>query len=196
MARLVVKDNITSGGALALGQTLRLGRFVMTARSAAPPMMTSRVIKNHLRVDSEYSIRMDPVAWSSLNELLDCMAAMGVATDYDQIGLKPDQREIKSPPITHQIAVVEEQDNNSSSILRTNYVRISEIAEPDTRPREDVPRTPNLESDYGPEKLVDIPEPKLLSSEVSQTPDPRLGQDSDLKPPTHPNTRDLIHIRQ
>ena len=31
MARLVVKDNITSGGALALGQTLRLGGFVMTA---------------------------------------------------------------------------------------------------------------------------------------------------------------------
>ena len=45
MARLVVKDNITSGGALAVGQTLRLGGFVMTARSAVAPTMTSRVIK-------------------------------------------------------------------------------------------------------------------------------------------------------
>ena len=68
---------------------------------------------------------------SSLNELLDRITALGVATDYDQIGLKPDQREINSPPITHQIAVVEEQDN-SSSILRTNYVRISDLEKPDT----------------------------------------------------------------
>ena len=34
MACFVVKDNITSGGALAVGQTLRLGGFVMTAHSA------------------------------------------------------------------------------------------------------------------------------------------------------------------
>ena len=65
---------------------------------------------------------MDPTELSSLNELLDHIAALGVAIDYDQIGLKPDQREIKSPPITHQIAVVEEQYNNSSSILRMNCV--------------------------------------------------------------------------
>ena len=53
MACLVVKDNITSGGALAVGQTLRLGGFVMTARLAAAPLMTSRVIKNSLHVNSE-----------------------------------------------------------------------------------------------------------------------------------------------
>ena len=47
MARLIVKNNITSGGALAVGQTLRLGGFVMTARSAAVPTMTSQVIKKH-----------------------------------------------------------------------------------------------------------------------------------------------------
>ena len=127
MARLVVKDNITSGGALALGQTLRLGGFTMTACSAVKPTMTSRVIKNRLRVDSEYSQRMDPTELSSLNKLLDRIATLGVAIDYDQIGLRPDKREIKSPPITHQIAVVEELNNNSSSILRTNYVRISEL---------------------------------------------------------------------
>ena len=80
--------------------------------------------------------------------------------------------------------------------MRTNYVRISELTEPDTRPLEDVPRTPNLESDCGPEKLVDISEPELLSSEVSQTLDPRLGQGSDLNPPTHPDISDLTHIRQ
>ena len=57
---------------------------------------------------------MDPAELSSLKELLDRIAAMGVAIDYDWIGLKPDQREIKTPPITHQIAVVEEQDNSSS----------------------------------------------------------------------------------
>ena len=126
---------------------------------------------------------------------VDRIASLGVATDYDRIGLKPDQREIKSSPITHQIAVVEEQYNDSSSILRTNYVRISEPKEPNTRPRKDMPRPPNLDSDDGPEKSVDIPEPELLSSEVSQTPDPKLGQGSDLKPPTHPAIRDLKYIR-
>ena len=39
MARLVIKGNITSGGALASGQTLQLGGFTMTARSAVKPMM-------------------------------------------------------------------------------------------------------------------------------------------------------------
>ena len=63
---------------------------------------------------------------SSLNELLDRIAALGDATNYDRIGLKPGQRETKTPLITHQIAVVEEQEN-SSSILRMNYVRISDL---------------------------------------------------------------------
>ena len=134
MARLIVKDSITSGGALAPGQTLRLGGFTMTAHSAAKPMMTSRVIENRLLVDSEHFKRMDPMELSSLNEFLDHIAALGVATDYDQIELKPDQREIKSPPITHQVVVIEERNNNSPSILRTNYVRISVLEELDARP--------------------------------------------------------------
>ena len=90
MARLVIKDSITSGGALASGQTLRLGGFTMTARPAVKPMMTSRVIKNRLRVDSEQSKWMDLTELPSLNKLLDRIAALGVATDYDRIGLKPD----------------------------------------------------------------------------------------------------------
>ena len=137
---------------------------------------------------------MDPRELSTLNKLLDRIAALGVATDYDRIGLKPDQREIKSPPITHQIAVVEEQNNNSSSILRTDYVRISELEEPDTCPWNDMPCPPNLESGGGPQKSVDIPEPELLSSEVSQTPDPKLDQGSDLKPPTHLDMHDFMCI--
>ena len=77
MARLVVKDSVTSGGALAPGQTLRLGGFTMTARSAIKPTMTYRVIENRLHVDSEYSKWMDPTELSSLNELLDRIAAFG-----------------------------------------------------------------------------------------------------------------------
>ena len=133
MACFVVKDNITSGGALDLGQTPGLGGFVMTARSVVVPTMTSQVIKNSLHVDSELAEQMDPMDLSSLNELLDRIAALGVATDYDRIGSKPDQRDIYSPSVTHEIAVVEEHHTNSPSILRTNYVRILELFEPDMR---------------------------------------------------------------
>ena len=116
MPHLVVKNNITAGGALAVGQTLRLGSFVMIACSSAAPTMTSRVIKTSLHVGSEFAEQMDPIELSSLNELLDRIAALGVATDYDRIGLKPDRREINSPSVTHHVAVVEEQCDNSSSI--------------------------------------------------------------------------------
>ena len=68
----------------------------MTACSAAAPTMTSRVIGNNLQVSSEYAEQMDSMEISSLNELLDRIAALGVAIDYDWIGLKPDQREINS----------------------------------------------------------------------------------------------------
>ena len=128
MARLVVRDNITSGGALAVGQTLRLGGFVLTARSALTPMMTSQV-------DWELDKQMDPMELSSLNELLDRIAALGVATNYDRIGLKPDQRDIRSPPATQEIAVVEESHVGRPSNLRTNYVRIIEFSEPSTHPK-------------------------------------------------------------
>ena len=105
MPRLVVKSNITAGGALVVGQTLWLGSFVMTACSAAAPTMTSRVIKNSLRVGSEFAEQMDPMELSSLNELLGRIVALGITTDYDRIGLKPDQREINSPPVTQHIVV-------------------------------------------------------------------------------------------
>ena len=101
MARLVVKDDIISRGMLAVGQTLRLGGFIMAALLAVAPMMASRVITHNLHVDLELAEQMDPIELSSLNELLDHIAALGVATDYDRIGLKPDQREINSSPVTH-----------------------------------------------------------------------------------------------
>src|SRR4051812_18101716 len=75
MARLVLKDNITSRGALASGQTLHLGAFTMTARSAIKPSTTSWVIENPLRVESELAKQMDSAELSSLNELLDSIAA-------------------------------------------------------------------------------------------------------------------------
>ena len=162
----VFKDGAVVKGALTAGQTIRLGGFLMTACSATAPTMTSQVIKNSLHVSPEFTEQMDPMDLSSLNELLDRIATLGVAMDYDRIGLKPDQREINSPPVTHQIEVVEEQISDSSSILRMNYVQIPELSEPDTRSPEDMTQTMNLESDSGPEKLGNIPEPELPSSEV------------------------------
>ena len=116
---------------------------------------------------------MDPADVSSLNELLDHIAALGVATDYDQIGLKPDQREIKSPPITHLVEVVEERAENASSPkLRTNYVRISEPYEPDTHPQEETSCPPNIGSGIEPGSHQDLPDPELVTSEILQAPDP------------------------
>lgn len=159
-------------------------------------MMTSWVIKNSLHVGSGFTEQMDPMELSSLNELLDHIATLGVATDYDWIGLKPDQREINSPPVTHQIAVVEEQFSDSSSILRTNYVRIPELFELDTRLREDMAQASNLESDSGPVLLGNVPEPELPSSKTPLPLGLRSGQGLDSNLPTHPHISDLSHIRQ
>ena len=69
----------------------------MTACSAAAPTMTSRVIESNLHVNLEFAEQLDPIELSSINELLDRIAALGVATDYNQIGLKTNLREINSP---------------------------------------------------------------------------------------------------
>ena len=53
MPRPVFKDGTIAKGALAIGQTLWLGGFLMTARSAAAPTMTSRVIERNLHVSLE-----------------------------------------------------------------------------------------------------------------------------------------------
>ena len=90
MSRPVFKDGTIPEGALAIGQTLQLGGFLMTACSASAPTMTSRAIENNLHVSSKLAEQLDTMELSSLKELLDRIAALGVATDYDQIGLKPD----------------------------------------------------------------------------------------------------------
>ena len=122
MPHPVFKDDTVAKGALAIGQTLRLGGFLMTACSVVAPTMTSRVIESNLHVNSELAEQLDPMKLSSLNELLDRIAALGVATDYDQIRPKPDLREINSPQVTHHVEVVEEQCGESSPILRTRCV--------------------------------------------------------------------------
>ena len=139
---------------------------------------------------------MDPTKLSSLNELLDRIAALGIATDYDRIGPKTDQGEIKAPPVTHQIAVVVEQDGESSSISKTGYVQIAVQEEPDTHPRKDATSPPNIASDGGPKQSEDIPEPGLLIPEGHQTPGNRSGRSSDLIPPTLPDIEALTSIKQ
>ena len=107
MPRPVFKDGTVAKGALAVGQTLRLGGFLVTACSASTPMMTSRAIENNLHVNSELAEQLDPMELSSINELLDRFTTLGVTTDYDHIGPKPDLREINSPQVTHHVVVVE-----------------------------------------------------------------------------------------
>ena len=87
--------------------------------------MTSRAIETPLCINSEHSKQMDPTEFSSLNESLDHITALGIAIDYDRIGPKTDQGEIETLLVTRQIAVVVEQDGKSSSIPKTDYVRIA-----------------------------------------------------------------------
>ena len=196
MPRPVFKDDTIAEGALAIGQTLRLGSFIMTARSAAASTMTSRVIENSLHVGLEFTEQMDPMELSSLNELLDRIAALGVSTDYDQIGLKTDLREINSPQATHHVVVVEEQCSDSSPALKTRYVRIPDPSMPDSRGGTDVNQVLNLKSGIGPDPLDNIQQSKLPNPENSRPLSLRLGGVSNLIPPAHPNISDLSQIRQ
>ena len=83
MPRPVFKDDTIVEGALAIGQTLRLGGFLMTTCSASTPTMTSRAIENNLHVNSELAEQLDPKELSSIHELWDRIAALGVTTHYD-----------------------------------------------------------------------------------------------------------------
>ena len=114
MARLVINENITSVGCLASGQTLRFGGFTMRVRTAIEPATTLTAAGHHPCIIPKYSEKLDPIDISSLNELLDCIAALGVSTDYDRIRLKPDQREITHPPVTHFTVIVEEPATDDS----------------------------------------------------------------------------------
>ena len=73
MPHPIFKDDTVAKGALAVGQTLWLGSFIMTACSAATPMMTSRVIESNLHVNSELAEQLDPMELSSLKS--SCIAS-------------------------------------------------------------------------------------------------------------------------
>ena len=79
----VFKDGVFTKGALAAGQTIRLGGFLMTACPAIASTMTSQVVKSNLCLSSKSAEQLDPIELSSVNELLDRIAALGVATDYN-----------------------------------------------------------------------------------------------------------------
>src|SRR4051812_29760825 len=168
----------------------------MTACSAVAPTVTSRVIKSNLHVSSDLVEQLDPMELSSVNELLDRIAALGVATNYDQVGLKPDLREINSPQVTHHVAVVEAQCGDPSSILRTSYVRVPEPSRPDTRGGEDTIQDLSLESGNGLDSLDNIQDSGLQSSEALWPPNLKWGEVSDSTPPARPNISDLSQIRQ
>ena len=133
---------------------------------------------------------------SSLNELLDRIAALGVARDYDRIGLKPDRRDIRSPPATHEIATLEEPHADRPSTLRTNYVRITELLEPNTCSKEDMTRVPGLESGIGPKKLGTTPDSELLSSQPPAPLGVRSDQNLDSANNTYMDLNCLSRIRQ
>src|SRR3954465_9936606 len=188
----VFKDGTVTKGALAVGQTLRLGGFLTTACSAVAPTVTSRVIDSNLHVSSELAEQLDPMELSSVNELLDRIAALGVATNYDQVGLKPDLREVNSPQVTHHVAVEETQCGDPSSILRTSYVRIPEPSMPDIRGGEDTIQDLSIKSG----KSDNIQDTGSQNPEVLRPPNNKLGEVSDSTTPAHPILSDLSQIRQ
>ena len=168
----------------------------MTACPTTAPTMTSRVIKRNLHVNSELAEQLDPMELSSLNELLDRIAAMGVATDYDQIGPKTDLREINSPHAIHHVAVVEEQCSDSSSILRTSYVRIPDPSMSDSRGGTDVHQTLNLKSGSWRDSLDNTQKSKLQGLETFRPLSLRLDGVPNPKTPAHPIISDLSQIRK
>ena len=190
----VFKDGVFAEGALAAGQTIRLGGFLMTACLAAASTMASQVVRSNLRVGPKAAERLDPIELSSVNELLDRIAALGVATDYNQIGLKTDLREINSPQATHHAAVVEEQYGNSSPVLKTIHVRIPEPSMPDFRGGTDFDRALNLKSCIVPDSLDRVQQPKLPNSKTPRPLSPKMGRDPDFSPPTRPDICDLSLI--
>ena len=140
----------------------------MTACPATASTMTSRVIESNLHVNSEFTEQLDPAELSSVNELLDRIAALGVATDYNRIGLKTNLREINSPQVTHHVTVVEEHRDDPSPILKTSRVRATEPSMPDSRGGADSDQALNIKSGIGPDSLDNVPLSKLPNSETSR----------------------------
>lgn len=67
----------------------------------------------------------------SLNSALDRISTVGVTNAqpsvYDQIGLRPDDRKIATPPITYLVTIIEEVAEGAwSPKLKTNYILIGD----------------------------------------------------------------------
>ena len=127
---------------------------------------------------------------------MDRIAALGVATDYNQIGLKTDLREINSPQVTHHVAAVEEQCGDSSPVLKTSHVRAPEPPMPDSRGGTDFDRALNLKSGLVLDSLNNVQQSKLPNLETSRPSSLEMGRVPDLITPTRPDICDLSLIRQ
>ena len=91
---------------------------------------------------------------------------------------------MNSPQVTHHVAVVEGQCDDPSSILWTSYVRIPDPSKLDTRRGEAITQDLNLKSGDGLDSLGRIQESQRPSSETPWPLGLRLGEVSDLIPPT------------
>ena len=92
--------------------------------------------------------------------------------------------------------MVEEQRNDSSSMLKTSYVRIPDPSMPDSRGGTDVNQVLNLKSGIGPDLSDNIQQSKLPNPETSRPLSLRWGEVLNLILPAHPNISDLSQIRQ
>ena len=157
-----------------------------------------------LQVNPEYSESMDPTYLSSLNELLDRIRAMGIfdgrSSVYDQIGLKPNNREIYTPPVTHLIATIEDLvEGSHSPELKTDYAWVSGHPIQATSSKSDVHpgRSPGSSPDskHDPESAqqypVDNPDSKPGASDTAvardtgaKALDPQLIRTQSFSPPT------------
>ena len=116
--------------------------------------------------------------------------------DYDQIGLKPDQRDIRSPLATHEITVVEEPHTGCPSTLRTNYVWITVLCGSNTCSEEDTTQAIDLESGIGSKRLGNTPDLELSGSEPPMPSGVRPDQNPDSANNTHPDLNRLSRIRR
>ena len=92
--------------------------------------------------------------------------------------------------------MVEEQRGDSSSMLKTNYVRIPDPSMPDSRGGTDANQILKLNSGIGPDLLENAQQTKLPNPEASWPLSLRSGGVPNLIPPAHPNISDLSQIRQ
>ena len=92
--------------------------------------------------------------------------------------------------------MVEAQCGDTSSILRTSYVRIPDSSKTDTRGEEDVTQDLSLGLGNRPDSLDNVQESELPSSETLRPPNLGLGKVSGSTTPAHPNISDLSQVRQ